>query len=85
MGALGYIFLGLVGLFTTGFFLYNTGTDFYHLIPSSIVDIFHYPDVTNAGIVPYLNILVGLKVFVGLSAIVIAFSQFRRVEDSDND
>ena len=41
--------------------------------------IFHYPDVTNAGIVPYLNIAVGLKVLVGLSAVVIAFSQFKKL------
>jgi energy-converting hydrogenase B subunit I len=81
IGALGYVLIGLVGLFTAGFFLYNVGADFYHLVPSSIVEIFHYPDVTNAGIVPYLNIFVGLKVFVGLSAIVIAFSQFKRVVD----
>ncbi|MDR3290709.1 MAG: cation:proton antiporter, partial [Methanobrevibacter sp.] len=33
VGALGYILLGLAGLFTSGFFLYNIGTDFYSLIP----------------------------------------------------
>jgi energy-converting hydrogenase B subunit I len=82
IGALGYIILGLVGLFATGFFLYNVGTNFYHLVPMSLSDIFRYPDVTNAGIVPYLNILVGLKVFVGLSAIVIAFSKFKKKSDS---
>ncbi|MDR2623886.1 MAG: cation:proton antiporter [Methanobrevibacter sp.] len=86
IGALSYILIGLVGLFTTGFFLYNVGADFYHLIPNSmIVEMFHYPDVTNAGIVPYLNIFVGLKVFVGLSAIVIAFSQFKRSESAEED
>ena len=46
--------------------------------------IFHYPDVTNAGIIPYLNIFVGLKVFVGLSAIAIAFAGFKKlVEESE--
>jgi len=84
VGALGYITLGLVGLLTSGFFLYNVGTDFYHLLPTTIVKLFHYPDVTNAGIVPYLNIFVGLKVFVGLSAIVIAFSQFKRTDEDDS-
>lgn len=83
IGALGYIIMGLVGLFTTGFFLYNVGADFYHLIPNTISMIFKYPDVTNAGIVPYLNIFVGLKVFVGLSAVVIAFFQFERHEKSE--
>lgn len=85
IGALGYVLLGLAGLFFSGFFLYNLGADFYNIIPQSIVNIFHYPDPTNAGIVPYLNIFVGLKVLVGLSAVVIAFSQFKRLDDSEDE
>jgi energy-converting hydrogenase B subunit I len=85
IGALLYIILGLAGLFTTGFFLYNVGTDFYHLIPNAIATIFRYQDVTNAGSLPYLNIVVGLKVFVGLAAIVIAFVQFERIEKSEGN
>lgn len=85
IGALGYVILGLVGLFASGFFLYNVGADFYGLLPQYLVNIFHYPDPTNAGIVPYFNILVGLKVFVGLSAVVIAFSQFDKVKDHINN
>ncbi|KZX14001.1 MnhB domain-containing protein [Methanobrevibacter filiformis] len=77
IGALSYVILGLIGLFLAGFYLYNVGTDFYNLVPNIIVNVFHYPDVTNAGIVPYFNVFVGLKVFVGLSAVVIAFSQFK--------
>jgi energy-converting hydrogenase B subunit I len=73
IGALGYIFLGLAGLFTTGFFLYNLGVDLYHIVPPSIVNIFDYPDPLHAGIIPYLNFVVGLKVLVGLSAVVITF------------
>lgn len=80
-GAFIYVILGLVGLFLTGSFLYNIGADPYNLIPNVIQMIFHYPDVTNAGIIPYLNIGVGLKVFVGLSAVVIAFSQFKKLGD----
>lgn len=79
IGAIGYICLGLVGLFTSGFFLYNVGADFYGLLPQYLVNIFHYQDPTNAGIVPYFNILVGFKVFVGLSAVAIAFSQFDKI------
>ncbi|MDD3984774.1 MAG: MnhB domain-containing protein [Methanobacterium sp.] len=71
IGALGYVFLGLAGLFTTGSFLYNLGTDIYHIVPSNVVNIFNYPDPLNAGIIPYLNFVVGLEVFVGLSAVVI--------------
>lgn len=85
VGALGYIILGLVGLFAGGFFLYNVGADIFNIIPASIQSIFHYPDTTNAGIIPYLNIFVGLKVFVGLSAIVIAFAGFKKLTEGDVD
>ena len=85
IGALGFIVLGLVGLFAGGFFLYNVGADILNIIPASIQTIFHYPDVTNAGIIPYLNIFVGLKVFVGLSAIVIAFAGFKKFVEGDVD
>ena len=83
IGALGYIVLGLVGLFAGGFFLYNVGADIFNIIPASIQTVFHYPDTTNAGIIPYLNIFVGLKVFVGLSAIVIAFAGFKKFVEED--
>lgn len=84
VGALGFIIFGLIGLFVGGFFLYNVGADFLNIVPASIQNVFHYPDVTNAGIIPYLNIFVGLKVFVGLSSIVIAFAGFKKlVEEVD--
>ena len=84
VGALGFVIFGLIGLFVGGFFLYNVGTDFLNIVPASIQNVFHYPDVTNAGIIPYLNIFVGLKVFVGLSSIVIAFAGFKKlVEEVD--
>ena len=53
------------------------------MVPEFVRTIFHYPDITNAGIVPYLNIVVGLKVFVGLSAIVIAFMGFKKFEEEN--
>ena len=84
VGALGYVILGLVGLFVAGSFLYNVGADFYNLVPGVIQNIFHYPDPTNAGIVPYLNIFVGLKVLVGLSAIVIAFVGFKKLGEENS-
>ena len=84
IGALGFIIFGLVGLFVGGFYLYNVGTDLLNVVPAAIQTVFHYPDVTNAGIIPYLNIFVGLKVFVGLSSIVIAFAGFKKlVEESE--
>ncbi|MBR6023809.1 MAG: cation:proton antiporter [Methanobrevibacter sp.] len=85
VGALGFIVLGLVGLFAGGFFLYNVGADILNIVPASIQTIFHYPDSTNAGIIPYLNIFVGLKVFAGLSAIVIAFAGFKKFVEGDVD
>lgn len=84
-GALGYVFLGLAGLFASGFFLYNLGTDIYNIVPMVIKNLFHYPDPTNAGIIPYLNFVVGLKVLVGLSAVVIAFLQFKDNHEEDEE
>lgn len=83
VGALAYVILGLVGLALTGSFLYNVGGNLYGLVPQAIAAIFSYPDVTRAGIVPYLNIAVGLKVMVGLSAVVIAFSQFKKLAEEE--
>ena len=78
VGALGFIVFGLIGLFLGGFYLYNMGTDLLNVVPNAIQTVFHYPDVTNAGIIPYLNI------FVGLSAIVIAFAGFKKfVEEGE--
>ena len=81
VGALGFIVMGLIGLFVGGFFLYNVGTDILNIVPQTVQTVFHYPDVTNAGIIPYLNIFVGLKVFVGLSSIVIAFAGFKKITE----
>lgn len=79
VGALGFIIFGLIGLFVGGFYLYNMGSDLLNVVPQAIQTVFHYPDVTNAGIIPYLNIFVGLKVFVGLSSIAIAFAGFKKI------
>ena len=83
IGALGYIVLGLIGLLVAGSFLYNVGADFFNIVPAGIQAVFHYPDPTNAGIIPYLNIFVGLKVFVGLSAVVVAFAGFKRLGEEE--
>ena len=87
-GSLGYIFLGLSGLVFSGYFMYNLGTDIYNIIPQFIQTLYNYPDPTNAGIIPYLNFVVGLKVLVGLSAVVITFLESDKLlkgsEHSDN-
>jgi energy-converting hydrogenase B subunit I len=85
IGALGFVFLGLAGLIFSGFYLYNLGVDIYNIVPAIIKNIFDYPDPTHAGILPYLNFLVGLKVMVGLSAVVIAFLGFRELQDEEEE
>ena len=72
-GALAYIGLGLCGLLTGGSFLYNLGTNIYGLVPSGLANMFNFPDALHAGIIPYLNITIGLKVFIGLTTLVILF------------
>jgi len=84
-GALGYVFLGLAGLFFSGFFMYNLGVDLYGIVPSTVKTIFNYPDPLNAGIIPYLNFVVGLKVLVGLSAVVIAFLESDKILGDDTE
>ena len=84
-GALAYVFLGLAGLIFSGFYLYNLGVDLYGIIPGFIKTIFDYPDPINAGIIPYLNFVVGIKVMVGLSAVVIAFLGFKKEFDEEED
>ncbi len=72
-GALAYVVLGLVGLVFSGSFLYNVGVNIYDIVPASVANILNYPDAVSAGIIPYLNIVVGLKVFMGLTTLVILF------------
>ena len=72
-GALLYIILGLIGLFAGGSFLYNSGTNIYGLVPAGLQQLLNYPDALQAGIIPYLNIAIGVKVFIGLTTLVILF------------
>ena len=71
LGVLTYILIGLIGLITGGFFLYNIGTDLYELSMIENNWIFNYPDITQAGVIPYLNIAVLLKVSAGLATILL--------------
>lgn len=85
VGALLFVFLGVAGLIFSGYFLYNLGVDLYGIVPGFIQNIFDYPDPAHAGIIPYLNFAVGLKVMVGLSAVVIAFLGFKKEIDEDGE
>ncbi len=81
LGALCYVVLGLFGLAYGGSYLYNLGVNLYDIVPSSIASIFNYPDAVHAGIIPYLNIVVGLKVFMGLTTLVILFYGVTRFKE----
>jgi energy-converting hydrogenase B subunit I len=85
IGALAYVLIGVAGLVFSGFFLYNLGVDLYGIVPEFIKTIFDYPDPVHAGIIPYLNFAVGLKVMVGLSAVVIAFLGFKGEINEDEE
>jgi energy-converting hydrogenase B subunit I len=72
IGALIYLCLGLIGLALSGYYLYNVGANIYPGlgIGSTIQSIFAFPDSTNAGIIPYLNIGIALKVLSGFCTII---------------
>jgi energy-converting hydrogenase B subunit I len=72
-GILLFLVLGLAVLVFSGSFLYNIGVDLYSLTSSSVQSFFNYPDVTNPGIIPYINIAVFLEVGAGLTAVFLAF------------
>ena len=61
-----YIILGFMGWLASGYYLYNLGVD-AHGIATSTSLLFNYPDGLNAGIIPYLNVAVLLKVSAGLT------------------
>ncbi|MDD4281395.1 MAG: MnhB domain-containing protein [Candidatus Methanofastidiosa archaeon] len=72
VGALIYLCLGLAGLGLSGYYLYNVGADFYPGLGVAqwAVNLLSYPDATNAGIIPYLNIGIALKVLSGFCTII---------------
>ncbi len=72
VGALIYLCLGLVGLGLSGYYLYNVGADLYPYlgVGDTATRLFSYPDSTNAGIIPYLNIGIALKVLSGFCTII---------------
>lgn len=77
-GALAYVFLGLAGLIFSGYYLYNLGVDLYSIIPPIVKNVFDYPDPLHAGIIPYLNFVVGMEVFGSLSAVALIFLAFKK-------
>ncbi len=78
LGALAYIIIGFLGMIIGGYYLFNFKTIFG-------LDIF--PGPIAAGIIPYLNIAVGLKVLASLSTAIYLLSCekviIERIEKSD--
>jgi energy-converting hydrogenase B subunit I len=74
-GAILFMFLGVLGIIVSGYYLFNFG------------DLFGYPvflspaGLENTGIIPYLNIAVGLKVLAGLSTITFLLTGEKVVKD----
>jgi energy-converting hydrogenase B subunit I len=77
-GALGYLFLGVCGLLVSGHFLYNVGVDPAGIAGDFLPSLFDYPDGVGAGIIPYLNLAVMLKVSAGLTTVMIVLLEGRR-------
>lgn len=75
VGALIYLFLGVAGVFASGYFLYNTGSNIWGM---GFVGFLRYADPTNAGILPFLNVAVGLEVFGSLSVAAVFLAEARR-------
>jgi energy-converting hydrogenase B subunit I len=65
-GLLIYIFIGLLGLYMSGYYLYNTGTDLHSLVSEDVSALTDYPDGVGAGVIPYLNVAVLIKVSAGI-------------------
>jgi len=78
IGALGFISLALFGLSKTFFYNFLTGSNF---IFGGIPPFGSNPgDMDTGGVLPLMNISVGLKVIAGLSAIALTLSLFARLK-----
>lgn len=74
LGALMFLLLGITGVVVSGFYLYNVGADIWG---SGFLQFLKYADPTNAGILPYLNVAVGLEVFGSLSVAAVFLAEAR--------
>jgi len=78
IGALSFISLALLGLSATFFYNFLAGSNF---IFGRIPPFGSNPgDMNTGGVLPLMNISVGLKVIAGLSAMVLALALFARLK-----
>ncbi len=75
VGALIYLLLGIAGVAVSGYYLYNVGSNIWG---EGFLALLKYRDPTNAGILPYLNVAVGLEVFGSLSIAAVFLAEARK-------
>lgn len=75
LGALMFLLLGVVGVAVSGYYLYNVGADIWG---EGLLGYLRYADPTNAGMLPYLNVAVGLEVFGSLSVAAVFLAEARK-------
>lgn len=71
LGALMFLLMGVAGVAISGYYLYNAGANIWDV---GFIEFLKYADPTNAGMLPYLNVAVGLEVFgsLGIAAVFLA-------------
>lgn len=75
LGALMFLLMGVVGVAVSGYYLYNVGANIWG---QGFVEFLKYIDPTNAGMLPYLNVAVGLEVFGSLSVAAVFLAEARK-------
>ncbi len=75
LGALMFLLLGIAGVAVSGYYLYNVGANIWD---QGFIEILKYVDPTNAGMLPYLNVAVGLEVFGSLSIAAVFLAEARK-------
>ncbi|KYK38011.1 MAG: hypothetical protein HXS46_13940 [Theionarchaea archaeon] len=75
LGALMFLLLGVAGVAVSGYYLYNVGANIWD---QGFIEVLKYVDPTNAGMLPYLNVAVGLEVFGSLSIAAVFLAEARK-------
>jgi len=77
-GALIFAILGFAGIGTVFFYNFLVGTSIFGRIPPTGPNP---GDIWTGGVIPLMNLAVGLKVIAGLSAVVLAMALFSSGEE----
>jgi multicomponent Na+:H+ antiporter subunit B len=79
-GALIFAILGFAGIGTVFFYNFLVGTSIFGRIPPTGPNP---GDIWTGGVIPLMNLAVGLKVIAGLSAVVLAMALFSSGEEME--